>query len=941
LTALRVRDRHYSKRGILISAFDRRGQSRERTKGNAAFWFLFLLLLLLSPAFLLAYPGRYLRFERLFPEVSGAPVTGISSMLQDEEGFLWFGTVAGLARYDGRRFVFYSPEPQPGAAGPAREMVVYPVFLDSRGDIWIGTNGRGLFRLEKKEKAFVQYRHDPANPASLSGDTVLAVEEDREGFIWVGTRLDGLGRFDRGTGAFHRVPLASDAGAIWDLLVDRRGFLWIGTQDGGLYRRDPASGEIRNFRFILDDPRSLGSNTVWSIFEDSQGRIWAGTRGGGLNQFIGPEEGFVRFCGDDAHTRDLVSPAITAIAEDGEGRLWIGTAWDGLRVWDRMTGGYSVLKLDSQDADSLADNNITSILKDASGIMWVGTARGGINKCLAGQVKFPHFKHNRYEARSISRNDVRSLWAGESGRLWVGLDEGLDGIDEKTGRARRFRNDPANGGSLSPGAVLAVFEDAKGRVWAGTEGHGLDCLNLRTGQVDHFPADAANPAGLSNNRIYALLPDRVESGVIWVGTHNGLNRFDTRTKRFTRYLPEASDPASLSGGIVTALFESRSGHLWVGTRSGLNRLDKFSGKFERYVGTIAKPPGTGPNDNIINCVHEDREGFLWAGTDNGLNRFDPALGRWDYYTTQNGLPGAAVSGILEDDSGRLWLSTNRGLARFSPREGKFWSFGLHDGLQGDQFNTGAAFKSAGGRMFFGGTNGFNAFRPEEIGPNSFIPPVVWTALYRNGQDVAMEGLGPAGLSLKLSSRSDVHAFEFASLCFIDPPKNKLAYRLVPRDPGWTDLGPAGTVAVSRLRPGNYRLQVKGANPDGVWNETGAEVAFHVVRPYWRTGWFAVLAFLFVAWGAATVVRMWLKLKSSFTVLGDKADRVIEGYGLTAREQEILRLVLQGSSNTDIEKKLFISGSTVRNHVSSIYRKVGVKNRLDLINRIAKDALRKA
>ncbi len=907
-------------------------------KGSTAF--LVLGTLLLSPDSLFSFPGQYLRFEHLLPDSRGTSVTGISSILQDKEGYLWFGTIAGLARYDGYRFVFHSPESKPDPAGQSRAVTVYPAIEDSRGNIWIGTDGQGLFKFEKREEVFVQYRHDPADPASLSGNTVLAVQEDREGTLWIGTRLDGLNRFDPETGTFSRVPLDPDAGAVWDLLVDRRGFLWIGTQEGGLYRRDSASGEIKNFRFILDDPRSLGSNTVWSIFEDSQAKIWVGTRGGGLNQFIEREEEFIRFAGDEVHPRDLFSPAITAIAEDEKGRLWIGTAWDGLRVWDRKNGEYLRVKFDSQDADSIGDDNITSLLKDSSGIMWVGTARGGINKCLAGQVKFAHFKHNRYDPRSISRNNVRCLWAGDSGRLWVGLDEGLDEIDENAGQVRHFRNDPERIGSLSPGAVLTIFQDSKGRVWAGTEDHGLDCYEPASGRFDHHPSDAGDQATLSNNKVYSIHPDLLEPNVLWVGTHQGLNRFDMRTKKFNRYLHDPSNAASLSGGIVTSIFDGGSGHLWVGTHSGLNRLDRSAGKFERYVSAVDARPGTGPNDNIINCVYEDREGILWAGTNNGLNRFDPARNRWDYYTTQSGLPGAVVCGILEDASGRLWLSTNRGLTRFSPRDGKFLNFGFHDGLQGDQFNVGAAFNRPDGRMFFGGINGFNTFRPEEIKPNPFIPPVVWTSLYRNGREVEAEDLVPPARPLRLSSRFDVHGFEFASLCFARPSLNRFACRLVPRDPGWIDLGSENIFTISGLKPGDYRLLARGSNPDGVWNESGVEIAIHVVRPYWRTGWFAVLAIVFVASGIASVVRMWLKLRSSFTVAGDRANQVIASYGLTVREQEILRLVLQGSSNKHIENKLFISASTVRNHIYNIYRKLGVKNRLELVNRIAKDAPRK-
>ncbi len=908
-------------------------------KGTAAF--LVLGTLLLSPDFLIPLPRKYLRFERLLPDSKGTSVTGISSILQDKEGYLWFGTIAGLAKYDGYRFVFHSPATEPESLEPSPITVVYPAIEDSRGDIWIGTDGAGLFKFDKKKKTFVQHRHDPDDPASLSGNTVLAVQEDKEGIFWIGTRLDGLNRFDPVSGAFSLVPLDPDAGAVWDLLVDRQGFLWIGTQEGGLYRRDPVSGEIRNFRFVLDDPRSLGSNTVWSIFEDSQGTLWVGTRGGGLNRFVEGEEAFVRFTGDEAHPRDLVSPAITALAEDGQGRLWIGTSWDGLRVWDVKSGEYSIVKLDSQDADSLADNSITSLLKDVSGIMWVGTARGGINKCLAGQVKFPHFKHDRYDPGSLSRNDVRSIWAGDSGKLWVGLEEGLDEIDEQTGQVRRFRNDPGRNDGLSPGAVLALCQDGKGRVWVGTEDHGLDCYDPRTGRFNHYLGDPGNPATLSNNRVYAIRPDRSDPEVLWVATHQGLNRLDARTRRFTRYLRDASDEASLSGNIVTSIFDGGSGYLWVGTHSGLNRLDRSSGKFERYVGDVAAPSGTAPNDNIINCLHEDGEGILWAGTNSGLNRFDPESNRWEYYTAQNGLSGAVVCGILEDESGRLWLSTNRGLARFSPRDGTFLNFGLHDGIQGNQFSAGACCKGSDGRMFFGGVNGFNAFRPEEIRTNPFIPRVVWTAFYRNGQEVKIGDLTWPRQPLELSSRFDVHGFEFASLCFVRPTVNRFAYKLVPRDKEWIDLGPENNVTVSGLKPGDYRLQAKGSNPDGIWNEDGLEIAIHVVAPYWRTSWFGALVLFFFASGVFSVVRMWMKLRSSFMVVGGRANHIFDSYGLTAREQEVLRLVLQGSRNKEIEKKLFISASTVRNHIYNIYQKLGVKNRLELVNLIAKDTPKKA
>jgi len=905
-------------------------------------WLLTCLWILSTPGAALSQ-GPYIRFERLLPETGGAPVPGISSVLQDGEGYIWFGTIAGLARYDGYRFRFHAPSAEPGSVSPPEAMIVYPSLEDSRGDIWIGTNGRGLFRFDKGGTAFVQFRHDPANPNSLSGDTVLALQEDRtkKRNLWVGTRLDGLCRFDRATETFRRVPLDDGAGAVWDLLVDGRGFLWAGTADGGLYKINPEDGGIVNFRFSPADPRSLGSDTVWTIFEDGQGTLWVGTKGGGLNRYV-PEDGaFVRFTGDGAHPRDLISPPITAIAEDAAGRIWIGTAWDGIRIWDRASGAYVVVKHDPQDPESLSDDNITCLLRDASGLMWAGTARGGINKSSAGRVKFAHFKHSRYDPSSLSRNEVRALSDGGSGRLWVGFDEGLDEVDGRAGVVRRFRNDPSDRASLSPGGVLAVCGDGAGRVWIGLDEHGLDSLDPRTGRFEHHPSDPADPATISNNRVYAIRPDGADPAALWVGTHQGLNRLDTRTGRFTRFLHDDADAASLSSSIITAILPGRSGSLWIGTRWGLNRMDKTTGRCERYVGDIRAPAGSGPSDNIINCLHEDGAGILWLGTNNGLDRFDPSSGTWSHILPKDGLPGGVVCGILGDDSGLLWLSTNRGLARFDPRTRTFTHFGRQDGVQADEFFPGVCLKDAEGRLALGGVNGFNVFRPAEVRGNPFVPPVAWTAFYRNGQDVKIEDRISRPEPLKLVSGSDVYVFEFAALCFSNPPLNRFAYKLEPRDRDWIDQGTRRTVTLSRLKPGEYRLLVKGGNPDGAWSENALAIGLRISAPLWRRTWFLVLALMFLASGIAIVVRMWLKLKSAFMVVGDRADRVIESYDLTAREREILRLILQGASNKDIAGKLFVSASTVRNHIYNIYQKLHVGNRLELINLIGKDARNKA
>ena len=885
-----------------------------------------------------AYPGRFHRFERLIPKAEATSVTAFSSVCQDKEGFLWLSTGAGLARYDGYRFIVYAPSAGDQPFSPPA--AVYTVAVTRSGDLWLGTNGHGLAMFSKETQTFVQYRHDEQDPRSLSDDIVLAVQEDGRGDLWIGTRSRGLNRFDRATRSFSRFPLGPDAEVIWDVLADRSGNIWVGTLDAGLFKIDPQTGDTANFRFAAEDPNSLGSNNVWTVFEDREGTIWVGTKGGGLNRYDPGKACFIRFYGEGPFPRDLARQTITAIAEDRAGRLWLGTAADGLRIWDRNSGEYVVYKNDPQDPESLSDNNVTSIFEDAGGVIWVGTVWGGLNKCLTALAKFEHYKHSPTNPRSLAHNDVRALWADGAGTLWVGLKTGLESVEAGTGRVRRFLEKSSGDNGPGENGVLALLGDPRGGIWLGTEAGGLARLDPRSGMLAPHRNDPRIPNSLSNNKVTVLWPDPDSPDVLWIGTHQGLNRYEARTARWTRYLNDPRDAASLSGNIITAIHGDRAGFLWVGTTWGLNRLDRATGRCDRYIARLEDPPGASINDNIVHCVHEGRDGLLWVGTDNGLSRFDRAKGEWRSFTQKDGLAGEVVCAILEDASGVLWVSTNRGLSRFDPADGVFKNFGLADGVQGRSFNPGASFNDAGGPMIFGGTNGFNCFKAADVAADPYVPPLVWTALRRNNVEVRTPQPLSALRALTLPYKAPLVTFEFAALSFAAPEMNTLVYRLEPRDGGWIPLDPDNTVSLSGLGVGEYTLRAKAANRDGVWNEKGIAIAIRVPAPFWRTWWFLLLAGAIIVSGVVSVATLWKKAKSSSLAAGESLEGIIEAYELTSREREILRLVLQGASNKDIERKLFISSSTVRNHIYNIYQKLGVRNRLELINRINEDARNK-
>ncbi len=889
---------------------------------EAPFWpsFFWELPLLSADTF----PGRFYRFERLAPRTETVSLVGISSVCQDEQGFLWLGTSAGLARYDGYRFVFFQA-PADGGASPAPTAIL-PVTPARNGDLWLGTNGQGLLAFSKDTQTITRFL-DQAQGSPLPPDgIVLAVQEDAGGDLWIGTRSQGLFRFDPKSRTLAPFPLDPEIEVIWDVLADRAGSIWVGTLGAGLFRIDPATGEKVNFRFRPDDARSLGSDTVWTLFEDGSGAVWAGTKEGGLNRFDARDGGFTRFFGAGDFTDDLSSLTISALAEDRAGRFWLGTSGDGLRIWDRRTGEYTVCRHDPQDPESLGDNGVTSIFEDNGGVVWIGTVRGGLNKCLSGRAKFEHYKHNPSDPRSIDRNSVQALWADGAGTLWIGTKAGLQRIDEKAGASQALA-----------GGILAIRGDRRGSLWLGTESEGLVLFDPTTERLERFQPRSGRTDGLLSNRVNTLLEDASDPDVLWIGTQRGVNRLDTRTGRWARFLRDPRDPDSLVNPVVTALVDDAAGSLWVGTLGGLSRLDKGTGRSENMVSRLGDPPGRSISSNAVNCLYAGRDRALWVGTDVGLDRLDRATGEWRNFALKDGLGGEVVCGILEDGSGRLWLSTNRGLSRFDPATGRFTNFGFHDGLQGRVFGPRAAARGADGLMFFGGGNGINVFDPADLRMETIAPAVVWTGFFRNNVEMELPGPLSSRRDLLLTYKMGLITFEFAALSYAAPEMNSFAYRLEPEDDDWVPLVPGHSVSFFDLAPGQYTLRVKAANPDGTWNEEGFSLGLTVIPPFWKTWWFLLIAAAFVATGAALAVGAWKKIRSVPPTLGDDLEAVIGTYGLTEREQEILRLVLRGARNRDIEKTLFISSSTVRNHISNIYRKLGVRSRLELINRVGRDA----
>jgi signal transduction histidine kinase/ligand-binding sensor domain-containing protein/DNA-binding response OmpR family regulator len=814
----------------------------------------------LLAAALLLLPGRgEARQGPVFRHLTiahGLSQNAVSAILQDRRGFMWFGTKDGLNRYDGYEFVVF--------------------------------------------------RHDPGNPASLSDSDISVLFEDRDGRLWAGTRDGWLHRFDRDRETFHRYGGGFGA-PLSALAQDAAGDLWAGTDGAGLFRLrreqlDRPDARWERFGHDPGDPASLGHDQVNALLVDGRGTLWVGTRGG-LDRREPGGRGFTRYSSAPTSPVQLIDAGIFALLEDEQGRLWMGSVpgisvleADGTgirhfyhryrtfrygwgeaiqmlrdrtgRLWisthselmrfDPATGAFEYLRPDPLNPTGINSSLPTALYQDQSEVVWVGTNGHGLNVHDPKGERFRTFVRPPTRPYRQSGFSVYTLFEDSGGDLWI--DAGvLYRWNRRTDSFTSWETSADRPDDFGNTRVYALLEHPRGFLWAAAE-RGLYHYEIATGRSRHFRRDPADPSTLPETQVRGVFRDR--DGVLWAVTENYLAKLvDPARGRFVSYPYNESRTAGT--WTFPSLVQTGDGHLWFGSLQGLVRFDPATATFRHYRHDPADPASIGHNS--VRGVLRDPsrpDGVLWVATGGaGLNRLDIEAGTFSRTTTAQGLPNDVVYGILPDDEGRLWLSTNRGLARFDPGTGAVRSFDVADGLQSNEFNSGAAFRSPSGEMFFGGIYGFNHFRPESVRDNPYPPPVVITGLRRLNR---RETLGDSAsilersivetTSLRLRTRDNVIMFEFAALDYSAPGGNRYAYRMVGFDQTWVDAGSYRMATYTNLPPGRYTFQVRGYNNDGIASEVGTALALRILPPWWRTHWAYGMYFLLLGGLMAGVRR---------------------------------------------------------------------------------------
>ena len=543
----------------------------------------------------------------------------LTALLADSKGWLWVGTREnGLSKFNTETGVaLHYLKGQKNGISDNRINVLYQ---DRQGDVWVGTQD-GLTRLRargaskgfyKNERVY-RYFHSEKYRSSISNNSVLSIVQGASGLIWIGTDGGGLNKFDKRNGLFTHYktdvnnPNSIKNNSVRCIYDDIVGMLWVGT-NVGISQLGSQRKRFKTYQRDGMSPNTISSNYVQALYKEKSGITWIGTADGGLNRFDTRTGKITHYTTggiyDSGVKREVKKPVpdkkkktrkrrkknkkaakpyvapknlsdmrVLAIHRDVQNTLWVGTGGGGLNKLDLRTGRFKHYKADIANSDSLSHNTIRVIFEDRRGIIWLGTEGGGLNRF--NRKKFKRYMKGDGDENSLTSNDIRAITQDKSGKLWIGTyGGGLNMFDPKTGKFKSFLKQKGKQDGLSSNIIFCLRADQKGTLWIGTS-EGLNKYDINNGKFTAYNTDD----GLPNNLIYGILDDG--RGNLWISTNKGLSRFNIKTGEFNNY--DRKDGLQSNEFIPGAFSKSKNGEMLFGGINGYNSFYPASVKDNQHV----------------------------------------------------------------------------------------------------------------------------------------------------------------------------------------------------------------------------------------------------------------------------------------------------------------------------------------------------------------------
>ena len=712
----------------------------------------------------------------------GLPQNAAFSIAQTPDGYIWFGTLAGLVRFDGIEFKVFDQSNTKELTADS----IAAVYVDAQGTLWTatggtyGASGQGNNLLSYRDGKFRSYTKEDG----FSGESVLGFAGAGDGGLWIATAR-GLYKYSAENGfRFYTTQDGLSSNSLWSVYESSDGSVWAGTTSG--------LDRLRDGRFFSVAGDGESQINVKSIRESADKSIWCAT-----------QKGLIRLKGESMSTytvKDgLPENEIASLATDRDGNLWIGTVHGRLSRFRDETFAESL---------SLGDSDVWSIYEDREGNLWAGVFSRGLYRLKDGNFK------TFAQTEGLLADGTWGVYEGRSGSIWITTDIGVSEI--KDGKVVKSYTQKEG---LLDIFASTVFEDGEGSLWIGSP-HGI--TRLKAGKFDNFPFPVKE-----EHYVSAIYEEA--GGTLWIGTSRGLYQF-----KDGKLVKSAAHEKSRKFG-VTSIVAGREGVLWLGTDVGL--VEFKNGEFTTHPAPDQEAP------DLVNSISADADGTLWLATNNrGALRFKD--GRFTRYTVKEGLSDNLLFHVLDDGRGHLWFGGNKGVFRVGKQElndfadGRIAAvnskiFDTSDGMRSRECSgVNSAIRDRNGDLWFPTVKGVVEINPSSVRVNGTPPSVSIEKSIVDGVEFADNA--------EIEPGSHKFEFHYAGLSLSAPQKVKFKYILEGYDRDWVDAGVRREAFYTNLPAGNYSFSVIAANNDGIWSKQGASLHFLVRAPVWRTSWFWAL-----------------------------------------------------------------------------------------------------
>jgi len=780
----------------------------------------------------------------------------------DDKGYLWIGTENGLNRYNGYEMkVFHALENNNLLDDHIRAMHY------DKDTLWLATDAHSVCAYLLRENRFIDFQKKlniKKNPLIKYSNTLTPVGKR---YLISGAMANCL-LIDKKTLKFTIIPLpeAVENDFVTAVLpVSDEEFL-IGTNFNGIFRLNTKQKIISNDE-VFNRFKNVLINELYPL---STTEVLIGTQKG---MFL-----YDKIQNRIQHIESSENKNILSIKKWDNHRLFLGAS-NSSYLMDRNFKLKKIIFRNHEGKDIQV--SVTSLKKDGLGGIWLATAGRGVLYYHPHQKKFSPMRINA--ENSPKKNFISSFnFLRDKNTLWMATEFGFVKHHLNSEKYKLYFTDLLE---------YTITKDFRGNIWAGGFGQGLVKYNPKTDRFDKIPLS------FSDKDVIQITPINKDS--IWVHTWSaGIFAFNVNNY--------GMHPKTFNGKTIVrarASFRDSSGNIWIGCDEGLY---KITGKQITHINTLS-------NERVF-AITQDPEKNIWIGTAKGLNKLDTKTLKITSYTKQAGLPNDFIYGVEADEKGDIWVSTNYGISEFNPKTKLFKNYTQHDGLQNNEFNGKASYKDSLGNLYFGGMNGYNIFHPKDIFVNKKVGKTLIENVRLFGKSIGKNVL--YSNSLEFSYDQNVITFEYVSLNYLWPEKNRYQFILEGFDKEWRPVTKERSTTYTNLDPGTYIFKVKGSNNELIWGKP-ATITIIIKSPWYNTAWFrTLLASLFIL----IIISVFLYKNYQQKQSNKRLSKMVK-----ERTQELIE------SNTALNHSLEVSEKQKEN-IAFLMRELNhrVKNNLQII-----------